>query len=135
MACRPVPCPSMTSFGPNRLMRRSCRHSPMRRHEGPHRPMSRRNHDAGRSIDAQARKFRRIAFGLSGEAAMSKIVALMSAFNIRRHWRATGRIVAIAGLALALSACGPMLKKGTPISEVEKDDQLRAQGLYVIAPG
>jgi protein involved in polysaccharide export with SLBB domain len=97
--------------------------------------MSRRNHEADRGIDSWARKFRRIAFGLSGEAAMSKIVALISALRIRGHWRATGRVMAVAGLALALSACGPMLKKGTPISEVQKDDQLRAQGLYVIAPG
>jgi protein involved in polysaccharide export with SLBB domain len=28
-----------------------------------------------------------------------------------------------------------MLKQGTPLSEVRKDDELRAKGLYVIAPG
>ena len=41
--------------------------------------------------------------------------------------------ILICGCALA--ACGPLLKKATPMTEVQQDDQLRANGLYLIARG
>jgi protein involved in polysaccharide export with SLBB domain len=49
--------------------------------------------------------------------------------------RSGRRILALLCLGCALCACGPMLKQGTSLTDVQKDDELRAKGLYVIAPG
>jgi len=49
--------------------------------------------------------------------------------------RAIGRFLMLIGVSLLLAACGPMLKQGTPLSEVQKDDDLRSKGLYVVSPG
>jgi len=42
-------------------------------------------------------------------------------------------LILVCGCALA--ACGPLLKKATPMTEVQQDDQQRASGLYLIARG
>jgi len=44
-------------------------------------------------------------------------------------------LLAILICSCALAACGPLLKKATPMTEVQQDDQLRANGLYLIARG
>jgi len=44
-------------------------------------------------------------------------------------------LLAILVCGFALAGCGPLLKNATPMSEVQQDDQLRANGLYLIARG
>src|SRR6202166_3918471 len=44
-------------------------------------------------------------------------------------------LLAILICGCALAACGPLLKKATPMTQVQQDDQLRANGLYLIARG
>lgn len=59
----------------------------------------------------------------------------LSSCHAVRNPRALGRFLMLLGVSLLLAACGPMLKQGTPLSEVQKDDDLRSKGLYVISPG
>lgn len=54
---------------------------------------------------------------------------------LRKGVRLGRSVLPILLCSLALSACGPLLKKATPMTEVEQDDEQRANGFYLIARG
>src|SRR5579863_2014308 len=64
-----------------------------------------------------------------GDRAMRFQAALGEGLRLGRS------LLAILICGCALAACGPLLKKATPMTEVQQDDQLRANGLYLIARG
>lgn len=65
---------------------------------------------------------------------MSEIKHLRSSHFLYAR-RSISQVLALFSLGLLLAACGPMLKQGTPLADVQKDDELRSKGLYVISPG
>jgi len=65
---------------------------------------------------------------------MPKMIELR-AFLFLCGRRPISQTLALLSLSLLLTACGPMLKQGTPLADVQKDDELRSKGLYVISPG
>lgn len=52
-----------------------------------------------------------------------------------RNRRQTLRLLSSLCLPPLLAACGPMLKKSTSLSDIQKDDELRSQGGYVVSVG
>ena len=53
----------------------------------------------------------------------------------RRNRRQTLRLLSSLWLPPLLAACGPMLKQGTSLTDIQKDDELRSKGGYVVSVG